>query len=235
MKSSRKDFIKTASLLGVGTMLSLNKLQANTQDKDFTLPPLGYSYNALEPFIDALTMEIHYTKHHQAYLNKMNELKGKDNTWWSYEMSLEQMLGQLNNVNAEVRTAVRNNLGGHWNHSFFWKLLKKDTKPNAITLTIFEKNFGSLDGFKAEFKKTALGVFGSGWAWVIKSGDTLKICSTANQDNPLMDVTSVQGKPILGLDVWEHAYYLKYHNKRTDYIDAFFNVLNWEQVAQHLQ
>ena len=193
-----------------------------------TLPPLPYSYDALEPYIDEQTMRIHHVKHHQGYVDKLNaaleefpELQNK---------KLEELLGNLNAVPEAVRTAVRNHGGGHWNHSFFWQILAPvNSQGSTLTekgRTLLEKNFGRVEDFQTQFKNTALGLFGSGWAWLIKRVDgALAITSTANQDTPFD-----QGQPILGLDVWEHAYYLKYQNRRADYIDAFFKVINWRKV-----
>lgn len=189
-----------------------------------TLPDLGYAYDALEPHIDAKTMEIHHTKHHQAYINKLNaaiegkaDLEGK---------SLHDLVAGLNSVPENVRTAVRNHGGGHINHSFFWPILKKDVKFQGDAADAITKQFGGLDGFKEKFAATAAGVFGSGWAWLVVDGGKLAVMGTPNQDSPVS-----QGKtPIVGLDVWEHAYYLKYQNRRPDYIQAFFNVINWEKV-----
>jgi Fe-Mn family superoxide dismutase len=189
----------------------------------FTLPALPYAYDALEPHFDARTMEIHHTKHHQAYIDKLNAavadnaaLKGK---------SLEELVSGAGGFGA----AVRNNGGGHWNHDFFWKLLSaKGGAPVGALAAAIDKRFGSLDRLKEEFSAAATGRFGSGWAWLTVSGGELQISSTPNQDNPLMDVAEVKGTPILGLDVWEHAYYLKYQNRRPEYVSAFWSLVNWE-------
>ena len=194
------------------------------------LPKLGYAYNALEPFIDEKTMKIHHTKHHQAYIDKLNtalsaypKLK---------EKQIERLIITLNRVPKKIRTAVKNNAGGHLNHSFFWLLLKKNTKPKARILKEINKTFGNFDNFKQKFTQSSLTLFGSGWTWLILSpNNKLKITTTPNQDNPLTNSEI----PILALDLWEHAYYLKYKNKRTDYIDAFFNVINWNQVNKNYQ
>ena len=192
----------------------------------FTLPALPYDANALEPHIDARTMEIHHGKHHAAYVNNLNtalekypELQGK---------SLEELLANnLAIVPDDIKGAVRNNGGGHWNHSLFWKLLKANSgEPTGAIANAINEAFGSYDNFKAEFKKAAVSRFGSGWAWLVSSGGKLSITSTPNQDTPLME-----GKhAVLGIDVWEHAYYLKYQNRRPDYVDAFFHVINWDEV-----
>ncbi|ACT95406.1 superoxide dismutase [Dyadobacter fermentans] len=189
----------------------------------FTLDPLPYANNALEPHFDALTMEIHHDRHHQAYVTNLNaavagtELEGK---------TIEELLAGISKAPAPVR----NNGGGHWNHSFFWKSLSSNGggEPTGELGKAITAKFGSFQAFKDEFKKAATGRFGSGWAWLIKSGDGVAITSTPNQDNPLMDIAEVKGTPIIGLDVWEHAYYLKYQNKRPDYIDAYWNVVDWK-------
>ena len=193
----------------------------------FTLPALPYAYDALEPHIDARTMEIHHTKHHQAYVNNLNaaiekapELQGK---------SLDDLMRSVNSVPEAVRTAVRNNGGGHWNHSVFWELMApgKGGEPTGGLADAIKQAFGDFSKFKEQFTAAATGRFGSGWAWLVNDGGKLSITSTPNQDNPLMD-----GKRgILGLDVWEHAYYLKYQNRRPEYITAWWNVVNWDAVA----
>ncbi len=189
----------------------------------FTLPPLKYSYDALEPHIDAQTMEIHHTKHHQAYVDNLNKAL-PENT-----KSLEEILENI----STYPVVVRNNAGGHWNHSFFWEIMGPNAggEPGGELAEEINKSFGSFEKFKEEFENAAKTRFGSGWAWLVKTSDGLKICSTPNQDNPLMDLAEVKGVPILGLDVWEHAYYLKYQNKRPDYISAFWSVVNWEEVS----
>jgi Fe-Mn family superoxide dismutase len=194
----------------------------------FTLPPLPYPNDALEPHIDARTMEIHHTKHHQAYVNNLNaaiekapELAGK---------SLDELMRGVNSVPEAVRTAVRNNGGGHWNHTVFWDLMSSDGggEPSGKVAQAIASAFGDFTKFKEQFAAAATGRFGSGWAWLINDGGKLSITSTPNQDNPLMDGK----KAILGLDVWEHAYYLKYQNRRPDYIAAWWNVVNWDAVAK---
>lgn len=193
----------------------------------FKLPDLGYDYNALEPYIDARTMEIHHTKHHGAYTSKLNEaLAGTE----LEEKSIEEILGKVSGLSA----AVRNNGGGYYNHNLFWNVLgpKAGGSPNGVLATAIDKQFGSFDAFKSEFSNAAATRFGSGWAWLVKTGNGLKVTSTPNQDNPLMDNADVKGTPILGLDVWEHAYYLNYQNRRPDYISAFWEVVNWDYVAK---
>ena len=196
----------------------------------FTLPQLPYAYDALEPHFDARTMEIHHSKHHQAYITNLNnaiagtDLEGK---------SLDELMDVCKD-----NMAVRNNGGGHWNHSFFWTILSPNGggEPTGKIGELIASTFGGYENFKSEFTKAATTRFGSGWAWLcIHANGTLEICSTPNQDNPLMSgIGTCQGTPILGLDVWEHAYYLNYQNRRPDYISAFFNLINWEKVNQIL-
>ncbi len=194
----------------------------------FELPKLPYSYDALEPNIDAQTMEIHYTKHHGGYVTKLNgAVEGKPEA----NLSLNDLMKNV----SKYSTAVRNNGGGHYNHSLFWTILSGDGggKPSGELASAIDKAFGSFDAFKEKFSDAAGTRFGSGWAWLIVSGNgELKVTSTPNQDNPVMDVAEENGTPILGLDVWEHAYYLKYQNKRPDYISAFWNVINWNEVSK---
>lgn len=218
---------KFISFLAIGmavTQFSCAVAQTSATQGDFTLPKLAYSYDALEPYFDAATMEIHHTRHHQAYVTNLNKaLEGQK------KASLDEIVKNI----SKYSVAVRNNGGGHWNHSFFWEILGSGkTAPSAALLAKINEDFGSLDNLKAEFKKAATSRFGSGWAWLIVQNGKLKITSTANQDNPLMDVADDKGTPILGLDVWEHAYYLKYQNKRADFIDAFWSVVNWNKVNE---
>ena len=192
----------------------------------FTLDPLPYASNALEPYFDQLTMEIHHGKHHQAYVTNLNNaIAGTANEG----KSLEELVAQAGAIGGPVR----NNGGGHWNHHFFWNQLavNNGAGPNGALAAAIDTELGGLDKLKEDFKKAGIGRFGSGWAWLIVKEGKLAITSTPNQDNPLMDVAEVKGTPILGLDVWEHAYYLKYQNRRPDFIDAFWNVVNWEVVA----
>lgn len=196
----------------------------------FKLPELNYSYEALEPHIDSKTMEIHHTKHHQAYIDNVNKaLEGQDKL---KDLSVEELLKSLNEVPEEIRTAVRNNGGGHYNHSLFWEIMSPNGggKPEGKLAKKIDEDLGGFEKFKEEFKKAALGRFGSGWAWLVLDGDKLAVVSTPNQDNPI----SEGKKPLLGIDVWEHAYYLKYQNKRADYIDAFWNVVDWKKVEETL-
>jgi len=193
----------------------------------FKLPDLNYDYNALEPYIDARTMEIHHTKHHGGYTAKLNDaVKGTD----LEGKSIEDILAGVSSASA----AVRNNGGGYYNHNLFWTVMAPGAggEPAGELMDAIQKHFGSFAGFKDQFSNAAATRFGSGWAWLVKKNGTLVITSTANQDNPLMDLSEVHGTPILGLDVWEHAYYLKYQNRRPEYIEAFWNVVNWDQVTK---
>jgi len=191
------------------------------------LPKLPYEYSALEPYIDAQTMEIHYSKHHQAYVDKLNAALEKYPEL--QEKSIRELIENLDAIPEDIRTAVRNNGGGHLNHSMFWSLMKNDSqKPEGEVLEAINKKFGSMEEFKTQFSNAAATRFGSGWAWLVVKNGELEVMSTANQDNPV----SEGYEPILGLDVWEHAYYLKYQNKRPEYIENWFNVINWEQVAK---
>ena len=191
----------------------------------FTLPNLPYAFNALEPHIDARTMEIHHGKHHNAYVTNLNAAVA--GTEWENK-SLEEIVAGI----SKATPAIRNNGGGHWNHSFFWQILAPNAggAPTGAIADAINVSFGSFDKFKEEFTKAATTRFGSGWAWLVKSGDKLVITSSPNQDNPLMDIAEVKGTPVLGLDVWEHAYYLHYQNRRPDYIGAFYNLINWDEV-----
>ncbi|MFA6800803.1 MAG: superoxide dismutase [Acholeplasmataceae bacterium] len=194
----------------------------------FELPALGYAYDVLEPFIDARTMEIHYTKHHQGYTNNLNAALEKHP---EINAPLETILKDLSLVPEDIRSAVRNNGGGYFNHKLFWTILKinNGATPKGALKSQIEKDFGSFDAFKELFATAAKTRFGSGWAWLIVTPEkTLKVTSTPNQDTPL-----AEGTPILGLDVWEHAYYLNYQNRRPDYVSAFFNVINWDQVEAY--
>ena len=194
-----------------------------------TVPPLPYAFDALEPYIDAKTMEIHHDKHHAAYVTNLNKaLEGQPGL---EKLSVEALLGQLGSVPENIRTAVRNNGGGHLNHSLFWNLMKKGGggEPSGDLGNDIKSAFGSFADFKTKFSQAAMGRFGSGWAWLVLRGGKLAIESTANQDNPLLD----GGKAFLGLDVWEHAYYLKYQNRRVEYVEAWWSVVNWAQAADN--
>ncbi len=192
----------------------------------FELPKLSYGYDALEPYIDKMTMEIHYTKHHNAYVTNLNNaITGTE----LEKLTLEELLATASKVPA----AVRNNGGGHYNHSLFWTIMKQGggSKPSGKLAEAINSAFTSFDEFKAKFTTAAATRFGSGWAWLLVQNGKLVVSSTPNQDNPVMDVAEVKGTPILGLDVWEHAYYLKYQNRRPEYIDNWWNVINWDEVS----
>ncbi|MDX5320710.1 MAG: superoxide dismutase [Bacteroidota bacterium] len=197
----------------------------------FELPKLPYDFNALEPHIDARTMEIHHGKHHAAYVNNLNAaIEGTD----AAGKSLEELMASV----SKYSPAVRNNGGGHWNHSLFWAVMSPNGggAPSGALAAAIDSDLGGFDAFKEAFSKAAATRFGSGWAWLCVENGKLKVCSTPNQDNPLMDVVSdCNGTPILGLDVWEHAYYLNYQNRRPDYVAAFFNVINWDEVSRRYE
>jgi Fe-Mn family superoxide dismutase len=241
----KRDFLKNTFALALGTLVSPAVL-ARAQDErflrearatpiadgPFSLPPLPYAFDALEPHIDARTMEIHHDAHHKTYVSKLNDaVVGKPQE----KMTLEQLVSSA----SKQPDAIRNNAGGHWNHSFFWPLLTKagGGQPTGALAAAITKDFGSFDKFKEEFGKAAAGRFGSGWAWLsLNKAGKLFISSTPNQDNPLMDVAGIErGTPVLGLDVWEHAYYLKYQNKRPDYVAAFWNVVNWTEANRNFE
>jgi len=194
----------------------------------YELPKLPYDYSALEPHVDARTMEIHYSKHHAGYVTKLNA--ALENYPELQEKSLEELLQSLDVVPEDVRTAVRNNGGGHYNHSLFWQIMGpgKGGEPTGEFVNAIKRDFGDFSSFKETFSKEATGVFGSGWVWLIVDGDKLVIAKTPNQDSPIMEGK----KPILGLDVWEHAYYLKYQNRRPEYIENWWNIVNWNTVQE---
>lgn len=205
-------------------------LGMGTAFAQFSLPTLPYDYKALEPYVDAQTMEIHHGKHHQAYITNLNNALAE--TGQSY--LIERILGKVSGFS----DAIRNNAGGHYNHSLFWTILtpKRDTKPSAALSAAIKTHFTTMDSLKTLLNKAAMARFGSGWAWLVVTPEKkLTVCSTPNQDNPLMDVAPVQGIPVLGIDVWEHAYYLKYQNKRADYLSALWNVLNWEEISRRYE
>lgn len=203
--------------------------QVNNQQGIFTLPPLPYAYNALEPFIDARTMDIHHNRHHLAYVNNLNRAINK--TKWQ-SLSLLELFAQASHVPLDIL----HNAGGHWNHSFFWSIMgspQSNSKMSQRLQNELEKYFGSVEKFKEQFQKAGLAQFGSGWTWLIRKKDgSLAIISTDNQDNPLMDFAKVPGGVLLTCDVWEHAYYLKYLNKRDDFLAAFWNLVNWQRVEE---
>jgi Fe-Mn family superoxide dismutase len=237
---TRRQAIKTTALASAalatvpGAIAQTNSTAPAAPNGPFTLPPLPYAYEALEPFIDAETMHIHHDKHHAAYVANLNKASTQIN--WSGFLPLNFLylenhwLKDLNSVPENIRTAVRNNGGGHYNHSLFWQMMKKDGggAPAGGLAKAIDSDFGNFSAFKEHLGKAGLGQFGSGWAWLVLDGKTLKIEPTSNQDTPLSS-----GKiPLLGVDVWEHAYYLKYQNKRADYIAAWWNVVNWDFVSE---
>ncbi len=201
------------------------------------LAPLPYPNNALEPHIDARTMEIHHDKHHAAYVANLN--KALESAPELASKSSAELISNLSAVPEAIRTAVRNNAGGDVNHTFFWTLLspKSTGKPSGKLASAIDETFGSFDAFKEKFAAAAAGRFGSGWAWLVVNGGRLEIGSTANQDSPIMGkaVAGIEGKPVLGLDVWEHAYYLNYQNRRPDYVKAWWNVVNWDEAGKHYE
>lgn len=201
----------------------------------YTLPELGYAYDALEPYFDEMTMNIHHTKHHQAYVNNANA--ALENLPQFTGLPVEELIGRLSELPADKQTVLRNNAGGHANHAFFWKNLKQGTQLTGKLKAAIERDFGSVENFQAEFEKAAASRFGSGWAWLVLDEGRLKVVSTANQDSPLMGeaVAGCKGYPIIGLDVWEHAYYLKYQNRRPDYVKAYWHVVNWDEAARRFE
>ena len=237
---TRRQAIKTTALASAA-LATLPSVSAQTNSAApaaivtlaFTLPPLPYAYDALEPFIDAQTMQIHHAKHHAAYVANLNKALFENNGFCieSSDGTLEGLLRNWNSISSKsISTAIRNNGGGHYNHSLFWQMMKKNGggTPSGELAKAIDTAFGSFSAFKESLTKAALGQFGSGWAWLVVDGKQLKIEATANQDTPL----SAGRTPLLGVDIWEHAYYLKYQNKRADYINAWFNVVNWDFVAE---
>ena len=199
----------------------------------YTLPELGYAYDALEPHFDAMTMEIHHSKHHQTYVNNANAIV--ETLPEAYQsLSAEALIARIAELPADKQTPVRNNVGGHANHTLFWQVLKTGTTLSGSLKAAIERDFGSVEAFQAEFEKAAQTRFGSGWAWLVIENGKLKVVSTANQDSPLMGaaIAGCSGTPLLTLDVWEHAYYLKYQNRRPDYIKAFWHVTNWDEAQR---
>jgi len=216
------------AILGLSNTVSVYSQQGTGP---FSLPTLPYSYNALEPYIDAQTMEIHYSKHHAAYVSNLNAaIKGTD----AEKMTLEEILAST----SEFDMKVRNNAGGHYNHTLFWSVLGPNSggEPGGKLAQAINQDFGSFENLKSQLNSAAAGRFGSGWAWLYVTPDKkLAVCSTPNQDNPLMDIAENKGIPVFGIDVWEHAYYLKYQNKRGDYLNALWNVVNWKEVANRYE
>jgi len=239
MKTTRREFVsqalKATVLTSMGVPVALKSLAADqavntpvTTVLQFTQVALPYSYQALEPSIDAMTMDIHYNKHHTAYIKNVNEAIAAEKITYDSEKDFFANASKLS-------AKARNNGGGAWNHNFFWQVMKPNGgMPTGKIADALNGAFGSFEKFKEQFGQAATGRFGSGWAWLVSDGGKLKIGSTANQDNPLMDSSELKGTPILGLDVWEHAYYLKYQNKRADYVASWWNVVNWDEVAKRL-
>ena len=240
-QKGRRGFLKKGALLTVAgiasqtifsTISSANNLLVENplvnSSGAFTLPLLPYGYDALEPHIDKMTMEIHHMKHHKAYVTNLNKACEEE----KIEGSLESIIKNC----SKYSSAVRNNGGGHWNHSFFWKLMKQNGGgvPKGKLAEVINGRFKNFEGFKTKFGDAAKSRFGSGWVWLVSNKGKLEIGTTANQDNPLMDVSEFKGKPLLCLDVWEHAYYLKYQNMRADYVAAWWNLINWDEVAGNL-
>ena len=226
----KRTFIKTSLLLGTGALISgpaLARKNLFASTSEFEQGKLNYDYSALEPYIDAQTMELHYSKHHAGYTAKFNAavksegLEGKN---------ISDIFGNV----SKYSSSIRNNGGGYYNHNLYWNVMSPDGggDPHGKLAKQIVKDFGSIDIFREEFSTAAATVFGSGWAWLIEKNGKLTITQTPNQDNPLMDVVAVKGKPLLAIDVWEHAYYLNYQNRRTDYIKAFWNVVNWKEVEK---
>lgn len=223
-----KDSIQTAAAIGATNLLSIQDAQASSTVLLFTQTRLPYAYFSLEPHIDAQTMEIHYTRHHAAYVKNVNEEIAAKSYLYDSETEFFANTSKLSDK-------ARNNGGGAWNHNFFWQVMQPGSKPPAGKIAdALSGAFGSVDKFKEAFATAGTGRFGSGWAWLVKADGKLTIGSTPNQDNPLMDNSPLKGTPLLALDVWEHAYYLKYQNKRADYITAWWNVVNWDEVAKRL-
>jgi superoxide dismutase, Fe-Mn family len=235
-KINRREFVKASVITTVGASLPLKNIFAATPPLQFTQIKLPYDYAALEPSIDAMTMDIHYNKHHTAYIKNANDAIAAENIAYGTEAEFFANVSKLS-------AKARNNGGGVWNHNFFWQVMRPgSTTPTGKVADALNGSFGSFDKFKEEFAKAAMSRFGSGWAWLVDDGGKLKIGSMPNQDNPLMDlptgqagVSDLKGTPLLALDVWEHAYYLKYQNKRADYVTAWWNVVNWDEVAKRLK
>lgn len=229
--------------LGLGTLLTLTleiqgqsaeksiMIETNRETSPFTLPPLPFAFDALEPYIDTKTVTVHYSRHHKAYVDALN--KAISGTEWQ-KKTLEELFSQASKLPA----SIRNNAGGHWNHSFYWSIMRSPANnpgPSPELKKALEKAFGSFDAFKAKFREAGITDFGSGWSWLVRTPDgSLKIYASHNQDNPLMDISEVKGTPLLACDVWEHAYYLKYLNRRDEYMDSFWNLVDWQRVENLL-
>ncbi|MBA3647931.1 MAG: superoxide dismutase [Chitinophagales bacterium] len=248
-KNSRREFLKKSTLtaagaIGIlafpagksfasGSIQTMERREA-PEEGPFKLPPLPYAYNALEPYIDAQTMEIHYTKHHQAYVDKLNAAISKVPNF--KDQGIRQLLSNIDELPEEVRNSIRNNGGGHWNHTFFWEILHPKTEiiPTGKLKDAMVSQWQTMENFTTAFNDAGKNLFGSGWVWMIsdKNGK-LSITTTPNQDNPLMNVAKDQGKPVLGVDVWEHAYYLKHQNRRPEYLTDIWNVIHWNKVMEN--
>jgi len=231
-----KDSLKATAITAVGSPLLFNSLEvkANQQTEaisefQFTQAALPYAYQALEPYIDAITMDIHFNKHHAAYIKNINDAIIAENISYTTEMEFFTNASKLS-------MKARNNSGGAWNHNFFWQIMKPNSEgiPTGKTSDAINAAFGSFDKFKEQFTQAAMTRFGSGWAWLVIDNGKLKIGSTPNQDNPLMDLSELKGTPLLGLDLWEHAYYLKYQNKRNEYVASWWKTINWDEVAKRM-
>jgi len=244
--NNRRDFLKKSALASLGIIASnaiaeeqIQQLEQvgnlNLPLSNFELPKLSYTYDALEPFIDKQTMEIHHSKHHKAYIDNLNKALSVSVEGLASDATLETMFSKI----SKLPVSIRNNGGGHYNHSLFWNLMKPNKDggtnlPSGKLSDAINSTFGNFDEFKKQFSDAALKRFGSGWAWLFQQDGKLKIGSTPNQDNPLMENAEISGKPLLALDVWEHAYYLKYQNKRNEYISNWWNVVNWDVVSKQL-
>lgn len=233
-KINRRKFVKdslkatAATAIGSSILLTREFTTAAPSALQFAQVPLLYGYDALEPNIDAMTMEIHYMKHHTAYVKNVNDAIAAEAIGFASE---KDFFANVSKVSAKAR----NNGGGAWNHNFFWQVMKPaGGAPSGKVADAINGSFGSFDKFKEQFTQAAVGRFGSGWAWLVSAGGKLKIGSTPNQDNPMMDVSELKGTPLLCLDVWEHAYYLKYQNKRADYVANWWNVVNWDEVSKRM-
>jgi Fe-Mn family superoxide dismutase len=237
MNNNRRDFIKKSAMLTVGVAgVSMfgNKVLSNiispADTSPFTLPPLPYDYAALEPYIDTMTMQIHHDKHHGAYVTNLNKALVENKM---ENVMLEDLLMKA----STLPPVIKNNAGGHWNHSMFWKIMKPGGggNPSGEIADAINAAFGTFEEFKNKFNDAGMKRFGSGWAWLVKQNGKLTVGSTPNQDNPLMDASELKGTPVLGLDVWEHAYYLHYQNKRADYVTAWWNLVNWDEVSKRFK
>ena len=232
MENTRRDFIKTSVLAAGALTFGLPGTSHAATNYPYLLPALPFAYDALEPHIDALTMQIHHDRHHQTYIDKLNAALDKFPE--QQKKSLEDLFANISALPNELRTPIRNHGGGHWNHTYFWQMLSPEKSEPSTALTEgIKTTFGNMDEMKVAMNKAGAGLFGSGWVWLIQTeSKELKIVTTANQNNPLMGDSADRGTPLIGFDVWEHAYYLKYQNKRADYLGALWNVLNWKFISE---